>query len=255
MESKKELVILNKFKEDFLKVKQMGWIPSNRFHDTGIGKTFEDLIGIVENNNRLADYKAVLELKSKRALSESMVTLFTKSPTFPKRINSILRVKYGQPDKNFPNCKIIHTTVSATRFNTFINKFGFKLEIDKNLQKVSLIVKDLPTDQIIDKDSYYSFKDLQNIIENKCKYIAVIYADNKKEGGKEYFKFTKAILMSGLDFDKFIKLVNEEIIVYDIRLGVYGTGKNKGKPHDHGSAFRLTEKSLPFLFKIHKKIL
>lgn len=244
--------VTESFKRDFQIIKEKGWIESHRTHDTGIGKTFEDLIGIVENNNRLADYKYVLELKSKRALSESMVTLFTKSPTFPKRINSILRVKYGQPDKNFPNCKIIHTTVSATRFNTFINKFGFKLEIDKNLQKVSLVVKNLPTDQIIDKDSYYSFKDLQNIIENKCKYIAVIYADNKKEGGKEYFKFTKAILMSGLDFDKFIKLVNEGIIVYDIRLGVYGTGKNKGKPHDHGSGFRVMKHNLNKVFDIEE---
>ena len=45
---------------------------------------------------------------------------------------------------------------------------------------------------------------------------------------------------------------------YDIRLGVYRTGKNAGKPHDHGSAFRLTrlsEKNFPLMFKTHKRIL
>ncbi len=26
----------------------------------------------------------------------------------------------------------------------------------------------------------------------------------------------------------------------DIRIGVYNTGKNKGKTHDHGTGFRIT---------------
>lgn len=58
--------VIEGFKKDFLTIKRQGWILSNRKHDTGIGNTFEDLIGTVENNNFLADYKNVLELKSKR---------------------------------------------------------------------------------------------------------------------------------------------------------------------------------------------
>ena len=76
--------IIESFKREFLIIKSKGFVSSNRVHDTGIGKTFEDLMNIAENNIKNADYKGVLELKSKRALSESMVTLFTKSPTFPQ---------------------------------------------------------------------------------------------------------------------------------------------------------------------------
>ena len=65
--------IINGFKKDFQTIKDKGWVPSNRIHDTGIGKTFEDLMGIVENNNFLADYKDVLELKSSRELAQAMV--------------------------------------------------------------------------------------------------------------------------------------------------------------------------------------
>ena len=49
--------VLQGFKKDFLAIKEKGFVESHRKHNTGIGKTFEDLIGIVENNNALADYK------------------------------------------------------------------------------------------------------------------------------------------------------------------------------------------------------
>lgn len=41
----KEMII-----EAFYKVKTMGWVKSHRRNNTGIGKTFEDCIGVIENN-------------------------------------------------------------------------------------------------------------------------------------------------------------------------------------------------------------
>ena len=37
------------------RIKEKGWIPSMRKSDTGIGKTIEELLGIRENNNKIAD--------------------------------------------------------------------------------------------------------------------------------------------------------------------------------------------------------
>ena len=244
--------VIEGFKKDFLAIKNRGFVPSNRLHDTGIGKTFEDLMQIVENNNHLADYKGILELKSKRSLSESMFTLFTKSPSFPKGVNSKIREKYGKPDKKFPDCKVVHSTISALKFNTFLEKYGFKIEIDKAAEKISMLIKDLAKDETIEKDIHHSFADLKNVIEEKCKYMAVIYADTKKENKTEYFHFTKAILLTGLTFSKFIELVEQGIIVYDIRLGVYSSGKNAGKPHDHGSGFRVLKRNLDKIFKVEE---
>lgn len=41
-----------KFIEDFNLVKSKGFIESHRKHNTGIGKTFEDLVNVVENNDQ-----------------------------------------------------------------------------------------------------------------------------------------------------------------------------------------------------------
>lgn len=240
--------IIEGFKKDFSVIKGKGWVPSNRTHDTGIGKTFEDLMGIVENNNFLADYKDVLELKSSRELAQAMVTLFTDAPTFPKKVNSVLREKYGQKDAEF-GVKIVHTTFSAVKFNSFVGKYGFKLDVDEANKKIFIRIKNLQSDKLDGLEIYYTFDDLKEIIEKKCKYIAYIKAQSKKDGSKESFRFVHASLLSGLTFEKFIDCVKNGLIVYDIRLGVYRSGKNKGKAHDHGSGFRVLKNNLNKVFK------
>lgn len=52
------------------------WVSFNRVHDTGIGKTLEDLLGIEENNFPGPNGEKV-ELKSIRKNSSSMISLFT----------------------------------------------------------------------------------------------------------------------------------------------------------------------------------
>lgn len=243
--------IIEGFKKDFKTIKEKGWVSSNRSHDTGIGKTFEDLMGIVENNNFLADYKDVLELKSSRELAQAMITLFTDAPTFPKKVNSILREKYGQIDQEF-GVKIIHSTFSALKFNTFVEKYGFKLEVNEVNKKIFIRIKDLQSNKLDEHEIYYTFEDLRKIIEKKCKYIAYIKAQSMKENDKESFKFVHASLLSGLTFEKFIECVKNGLIVYDIRLGVYRSGKNKGKAHDHGSGFRVLKNNLNKVFQIEE---
>jgi hypothetical protein len=242
--------VLQSFKKDFLIVKSKGFIESHRTHNTGIGKTFEDVIGIVENNSSLADYEDCLEIKSKRDLSKSMLTLFTKSPSHPKGANSYLRETYGHPDKN--NMKILHTTISGAKFNTFFSKIGFKLEVNEKAEKIFILVKDLDSDKIVDDSIYYTFSDLKHIIETKCENIAFINAETKEEDEKEFFYFKEATLLKNLTFEKFIQFVKEGLIVYDIRIGVYGTGKSKGKTHDHGSGFRVLKNNIPKIFTIEE---
>ena len=70
---------LEKFILGFEKVRDMGFVKSHRSHNTGIGKTLEDLMGVEENNIVGPDFGNI-EIKSQRAFSGSKVTLFTKSP-------------------------------------------------------------------------------------------------------------------------------------------------------------------------------
>ena len=241
--------VLQKFKEDFEKVKKAGFIESHRTHNTGIGKTFEDLVNVVENNKQEVDYLNELELKSSRELSNSMITLFTKSPSHPPQANTLLRLKFGK-DEN--GSKILHTTIPGDKFNTFLEKYGFKLEINEKERKIYILIKDLRKDTLIDFVCYYTFEDLRKIIEEKCKNIVFVTAKIRKENEKEFFHFEEAILLTGLTFEKFLKAIKEGDVFYDIRIGVYGSGKSKGKTHDHGSGFRIRKNKIASVFNLSR---
>lgn len=243
--------VLEGFKKDFLAIKAKGFVKSNRKHNTGIGKTFEDLIGIYENNNRLADYQGVLELKSQRELSESLVTLFTLVPTSPDSAMTTIRDTYGTVDDEFPNEKIIHSTVPHSKFNNYKARFGFKLELDEKNKKLFLKIRNLSNGNDETIQIYWDLKEIKKCVEEKCKFIAFIKAKTKKNGD-EYFHFTNAKILSGLTFQKFIDAIKKDIIVFDIRSGVYRSGDKKGQNHDHGPAFRISKNALSKVFGIEE---
>lgn len=239
--------VLKQFKEDFEEVREMGFVESHRSHNTGIGKTFEDLVNVKENNIQGVDYLDELELKSSREFSGSMVTLFTKAPSHPPNANTILRLRFGKSEGKL---KILHTTIPGDKFNIFLNKYGFKLEIDEKEKRIYILIKDLKSGILLDFDCYYAFHDLKGIIEKKCKNIAFITAKHKRKNGKELFHFQKAVLLTDLTFTKFLDGIKRGEILYDIRIGVYRSGKNKGRTHDHGSGFRIKKTKIKHLFKI-----
>ena len=61
---------LDEFISRFNAVRELGWVPSLRSNNTGIGKTLEDLMEIEENNSDGPDLGDV-ESKSQRARSSS----------------------------------------------------------------------------------------------------------------------------------------------------------------------------------------
>ncbi len=226
------------FKELYEQVKKMGWIPSHRKGNTGIGKTFEDLIHKKEDNLALPDFKNI-EIKSQRNASSSMITLFTKSPDYPKKVNSFLRENFGNFSKEYDGKKILHTTVSTKHFNTHVSGNDFKILIDKDNRRLVLQVRKHETQEIIYENAYWSFENLEKALIKKLKFIAVIGADEKVENSVNYFLYNKLQLITGLTFENFLNALENGDIFVDIRIGVYNTGKNIGKTHDHGTGFRI----------------
>lgn len=243
MTNKREFIDL------FLKIKKEGFIKSNRKGNTGIGKTFEDCCGITENNSQLPDFKNI-ELKSQREYSESYLTLFTKSPSSPRSANTILRTNFGSFDKMYPDIKILHTSIYANNFNNHVSGYGYKLQVDRQKEKIYILVKSVRENTIVSNQIYWTFGDLKRKIDMKLSLIAYISAETRKINNNEEFWFNKAILLSGLNFEKFINLLEDGKVMVDIRIGAYKQGNKKGKTHDHGTAFRIAKKDFEEFFNI-----
>ena len=71
----------------------------------------------------------------------------------------------------------------------------------------------------------------------------------------EKFHFTEAYLLSNLNINKFKSAVESDKLKIDIRIGVYRSGKNKGKYHDHGTGFRINKRDFLHLFDNFTKII
>jgi len=231
----------NELIEKLKKIKKFGWIRTHRAGYTGIGKTLEDLLGITENNIPGPNAK-MLELKSARKNSSSMLTLFTKSPS-PKGVNSILLEKFSYASKKKQGAKRLETTVNAINFNTIKGRPGFKISIEGD--RVNLITSN---NEII---AYWDKETLKNSFERKLPKLLYVKAEARGKGSDEEFWFNEAWLLSGFNFNNFVQLLKDGVILVDIRIGQYFDGR----PHDHGTGFRVFPDKLDLCFSHRKRII
>lgn len=241
--------------EKFGAVKQLGFVPSRRGHNTGIGKTFEDYVGVVENNEDRPDL-AGYEIKSHREESKSYVTLFTKSPNFPARANGFLVSRFGTPYEENPSLNKLHTSIFASRFNTCNGRYSFRLINDRAASTIRIGVYDLVTLELIDDSVGYTYECLNGKLRKKLRNLFYVSAERRFRAmdGVEEFFFNKAEIYSAPSFERFLRMVDEGLIMYDIRIGSYKSGRNYGKPHDHGSGFRIIESNLRLLYSEYEKV-
>jgi hypothetical protein len=225
-------------------IKEMGYVKSHRSGDTGIGKTLEDLLGIEENNFAGPDF-STYELKAARRDSVSMLTLFTKAP-LPKNANANLLDSFGYPQRKKSHKsrasgvarnvtrreKELHVTVDSVKANSV----GLQLKVENDRIRIY-------NDKGV--EAYYTREVLRNAFEQKYHNLVYVLADHKKRDSEEYFWYNEIRLLKDFSFEKFSQLISSGDLKLDLRLGHYADGR----PHDHGTGFRILPKHLPECFE------
>ncbi|MDD5627411.1 MAG: MvaI/BcnI family restriction endonuclease [Patescibacteria group bacterium] len=236
-----------------------GWILNARKgNHGGIGNTLEDLLGIEENNLPIPN-AAEWELKAQRLNSSSLTTLFhiEPSPRAIRFVPQILLPKYGWPHekagKLYPENEMsfrqtIHGLSRSDR--------GFKVVIDRKERKVLISFDAKAVDKRhakwlesvkkkiglneLNPQPYWGFDDLEHKAGTKLLNCFYVQAEVKKEKGKEFYKYTKVMMLQGFNFEGFLKAIEEAKILvdFDARTG-----------HNHGTKFRMRQDSLPLLYE------
>jgi len=242
---------LNILKEEFLRIKRMGYVKSLREGYTGIGKTFEDLLGKKEDTLELPDYRGI-EIKTKRSYSSAYITLFNATPQ-GKNNFEIKRIKeiYGYPDKIMKNYKILNNSVQANTVTLIANRYFFKLNIDRDERKVFLLIYGRNM-QLIEKSSFWTFETLKEKLYRKLKYLALIKAWPKTINGEVYYKYYDIDFYELKSFDEFLDLLEMGTIRVTFKISVFRTGERIGQVHDRGTSFEIQEINLFKLFNIIK---
>ncbi|CAM2948589.1 MULTISPECIES: MvaI/BcnI family restriction endonuclease [Latilactobacillus] len=214
------------------------WYKSHRNGPTGIGKTFEDLLEKKEDNLPLPDFHQI-ELKAHDQAENSYITLFTKSPNVPRGVNTLLRERYGYRDINSDQ-KILHTSVtSKMQFNAKSNRYFM---IVNDPERESLILRVYTHSKELIKDDFiaeWSYDILKKSLNNKLKTLAVINSSTKVYNKIKYYSYDNIKIIYALSLEQLLAALEDRKLIVDLRLGVYHSGKNLGKTHDHGTGFRI----------------
>lgn len=252
--------------EKLKQISKQGWIPNARHGNAGgIGNTLEDLLGIEENNLPIPN-AAEWELKTQRIATSSLTTLFHTEPS-PRAVKFVPQVllplygwkheeagkKYSKKEMSFR--QTIHGHSPSDR--------GFIVKIDRSEQKVLIsfdaskvskkhktwlknLKKKVGNLNELNPQPYWGFDDLEHKAGTKLLNCFYVQAGVKKENDKEFYHYTKVMMLQKFSFEKFLKAMEEgKILVdFDARSG-----------HNHGTKFRMRQDCLPMLYEKVTKII
>lgn len=221
----------------FLEVRKKGWIISQRKGSTGIGYTFEKMIGKEEENLPIADYNNI-EIKVKRRYSKGDITLFSANPD--NEVFAIQRIyeTYGTCNKNKNYFKTFAICISTNEL-VKKGKYYFNLKVDYKKRVIKLQIYDLDYN-MIENDVSWSFELISEKIKHKIKNLAIIKAEVKQdEYNNEYFHYYHIDFYVIKNEATFIDLIEKGIIKILFNITVYMDNKRYGNIYNHGTSFRI----------------
>lgn len=248
-------LLIAKLKE----ISEMGFVPNTRRGNAGgVGNTLEDLLGIKENNLPIPN-ATEWELKARHLNSTSLTTLFHTEPS-PRAIRFVPQVllpKYGwihqESGKKYAKGEMsfrqtIHGNSRSDRgFKVVIDRVERKILISFEAGRVDIrhkkwlesVKRKVGLDEL-DPQPYWGFDDLEHKAGTKLLNAFYVQAEVKKERKKEYYHYSKVMMLQKFSFNGFLRALEEgKILVdFDARTG-----------HNHGTKFRMRQDCLPMLYE------
>jgi hypothetical protein len=240
-------------------ISAMGFVPNARKgNHGGIGNTLEDLLGIKENNLPIPN-AAEWELKAQRLNSTSLTTLFhiEPSPRAIRFVPQVLLPLYGwahqEDGKKYPKGEM---SFRQTIHGNSCSDRGFKVVIDRKERKILIsfdskcvdkrhkewlqqVKKRVGLDEL-NPQPYWGFDDLEHKAGTKLLNTFYVQAEVEIRRKKEFYHYTKVMMLQKFSFEGFLKALEEgKILVdFDARTG-----------HNHGTKFRMRQDCLPMLYE------
>jgi hypothetical protein len=224
------VMTLEEFREKFDEVQAMGFVPSYRGGDTGVGYTLEKLIGVEENNLTTPDLGKI-ELKGHRTNSNSMITLFTSDRGAWKIKPKAAINKYGTFDDINQRMGLYFTMgFKPTRTGLILRVNDTAISV---LHESGEIIGDWVF-EILAKRFAEKFGERWILVSAESKFV-----DNK-----EYFKYKAARVLGGAKPEMLAKYFADGDMQLDLRLHLKPTGSVR----NHGTGIRMRESKLPNVF-------
>ncbi len=244
--------------EELKKIRDMGWIPNARHGNVGgVGNTLEDLLGIEENNLPIPN-AAEWELKSQRANTASLITLFHMEPS-PRALRFVPQLflpLYGwQHREAGEKYELDEMSFRQTISGHQRSDRGFTVIVDRTQHKVLISFDANAVDarheewlNFVDEhvglgelnpQPYWGFDDLRNKAGTKLLNCFYVRAKVKRERKQTFFHYSEIMMLQGFSIDGLLSGIEQGYVYvdFDARTG-----------HNHGTKFRLRQNKLPLLY-------
>lgn len=214
--------LLGKFDE----VRNRGWVDSLREGDTGIGYTFETLIGVKENNDQKADFRGI-EIKCKGtkegfASNSTKINLFQAGPSWTVKANSkeLIRI-LGKPGEDGLHTCYSQVTVTPNNLGLLLDVLSAQSKIDlrKNMNALG----------------YWSFAQLAGRLAEKHSRTVFVKADVRKSKTATRYAYQELVYCDKPSIERFVELVEKRNIVFEFTM----SEKANGTVRNHGYPWRL----------------
>ena len=236
------------FNEKFNYIKSLGYIKAINNNFSGMGLTFEKLLGKSVDDFPLPDFQNTIEIKTKLLSSKKPIHLFRLTPDGEDfvEIKRILKL-YGYYSSNSKDNKMFNGAVYANKTKKIGLDYYFSLNIDYHEKQINLLVFN-KNKELIDKTSYWTFEKIENALCRKIKYLALVFAVMTKKGEDKYYKYETYRLYKYSDINTFLFLLSKGIISINFSIGIFKGEYRHGQIHDHGTAFDIHVEDLDKLF-------
>lgn len=211
-------------------VRAQGWIESLRVGSTGVGYTFETLIGIEENNKQEADYKGIeVKCKHKKEAggASGKINLFQKVPKWSEKLTTKERIRQigSIADTGRFGC---HSQVT-----TKANNLALKLSVDEVEKRIDLLKR-------VEVLGYWPYRVLENSLAKKHSRAVFVKADVRKTENKIFFRYDELIYCEQPSMRNFVRLIEDRDLVFEFMM----SEQENGSIRNHGYPWRLNREDL-----------
>ena len=217
----------------------MGYVKALRKGNTGIGYTFESLIGLEETNIPIPDIGGRVEIKTTRKDSSSLVTLFTFNRGVWIRKQKDIIEKFGYEDEKG------RKALKSTIFFNKPNSLGLITEINESKNVIRLLS---PNNELLAEWDVYV---VVGVFSSKLSRLLFVLADRRTVKGQEEFHFNEAYLLTEPNPRNFLKAFKNSLVGIDLRMHL----KENGTVRNRGTGFRMREKDMLELYGNKRKLL
>jgi hypothetical protein len=213
------------------------WIPTRRTGDTGIGYTFESLVGVEENNSQDADFNGI-ELKTSllRNARAGKINLFQAAPTWLQRQTGIGRLRrVGQMDPN--------------------GRYSCYSQVTTQQNNLGLSLATQPSEILLRKDAeslgVWEHSRLAARLAQKHSRAAFVKARSRTNNGMVEYQYCELVYCERPDIRRFVDMVEANRIVFEFTM----TERPPGRVRNHGYPWRLCDvRLLDQLFSVQVKL-